>query len=275
MKKTVFLSFLIGLLLGSASESLACGSCVYVHFDRILPPIMGWVALSVIWSFLLSIYSGITGIEIWGVYKPVAWIILVSILFITSFMYTGPIFLLFLILPGIIFSLKVFLPNKSMTNRAKRELRIISAGGITALVILITMTANIKHERTEADFILRHENSGPARTALKQLIGQTPGQLNDLRGIVLKGKNSQIIAIACEGIAVQGDPVQDAPLLLNAYEKNYGNDNDEKIESALSKLTGLTLPEGSPPEEWKRNWNLKADGGATTIAEVANEPRER
>ena len=220
------------------------------------------MALSVIWSFLLSIYSANTGIEIWGVYKPVAWIILVSILFITSFMYTGPIFLLFLILPGIIFSLKAFLPNKSMNNRVKKELRIISAVGITALMILISMTANIKHERTEADFILRHENLGPARTALKKLIGQTPAPLSDLREIVLKGKNIHIVAIACEGIAAQGDSVQDVPLLLNAYEKNYGNDDDKKIESALSKLTGLVLPEGSPPEEWKRNWNLKADRGS-------------
>ena len=82
-----------------------------------------------------------------------------------------------------------------------------------------------------------------------------------MREIVLKGKNSQTVAIASEGIATHGDPFQDAPLLLNVYEKNYGNDDDEKIESALSKLTGLTLPEGSPPEEWKRNWNHMADRG--------------
>lgn len=261
MKKTVLLSFLVGLLLGSASEAFACGSCVYIHFDRIIPPITCWVALSVIWSFSLSIYSAITGIEIWGVYRPVSWLILVSILFITSFMFIGPIFLLLLIFPGIIFSFKAFLLDKSMNTKVKRELRIISAAGITALMILITMTANIKHERTEADFILKHENSGPARMALKQLIGQTPAQLNDLREIVLKGKNSQTVAISSEGIAAHGDPVRDVPLLLNVYEKIYGNDDDEKIELALSKLTGLTLPEGSPPEEWKRNWNLNMDIG--------------
>ena len=261
MKKIFLLSFLISFLSGSASEVLACGSCMYIHFDRILPPVVGWVALSVIWSFSLSICSAITGIEIWGVYKPVSWLILVSILFITSFMFIGPLFLLFLIFPGIIFSVKAFLPDKSMNAKVKRELRVISAAGITALMILIAMTANIKHERTEADFILKHENSGPARMALKQLIGKTPAQLNDLREVVLKGKNGQTVAKASEGIAAHGDPVRDVPLLLNVYEKIYGNDGDEKIELALSKLTGLSLPEGSPPEEWKRNWNLKADRG--------------
>jgi hypothetical protein len=72
--------------------------------------------------------------------------------------------------------------------------------------------------------------------ALKWLIEGTPAQLNDLREIALKGKNSQTVAIASEGIATHGDPFQDVPLLLKVYEKNFGNDHDEKIESALSKL---------------------------------------
>ncbi len=36
--------------------------------------------------------------------------------------------------------------------------------------------------------------------ALKWLIEGTPAQLNDLREIALKGKNSQTVAIASEGI---------------------------------------------------------------------------
>jgi hypothetical protein len=273
MKTTVLLLFFIGLILGSAIEALACGSCMYIHFDRILPPIMGWVALSVMWSFSLSIYSATTGTEIRGVCRPVSWLILVSILFITSLMFIGPIFLLILIFPGIISAINAFLPDKSVNSKVKRGLRIINAAGIAGLLILITTTANIKHERTEADFILKHENSGPAIMALKQLIEQTPAQLNDLREIALKGKNGRTVAIASEGIATHGDPFQDAPLLLKVYEKFFGNDGDEKIESALSKLTGLNLPEGSPPEEWKRNWNLKADEDQT-IAKVTMEPRE-
>jgi hypothetical protein len=61
--------------------------------------------------------------------------------------------------------------------------------------------------------------------------------------------------------------------LLSAYSRIYGDDGDDKIESSLSKLTGLTLPEGTPPAKWKRNWNLKTDRGPT-IAKAANEPRE-
>jgi hypothetical protein len=199
--------------------------------------------------------------------------VLVSILFITSLMFIGPMFLLILIFPGIISAIKAFLPDKSFDSKVKTGLRIIGASGIAGLMILITMTASIKHERTEADFILKHENSGPATMALKRLIEQTPAQLNDLREIALKGKSSQTVAIASEGIATHGDPFQDATLLLKVYEKNFGNDDDEKIESALSKLTGLTLPEGSPPEEWKRNWNLTADEGQA-MAKIAIAPRE-
>jgi hypothetical protein len=273
MKSSVFLLFLIGLILGSAIEALACGACIYIHFERILPPIMGWVTLSVMWSFSLSIYSAITGTKIRGVCRPVSWLILFSILFITSLMFIGPMFLLILIFPGIISAIKAFLPDKSVDGKVKTGLRIIGAAGIAVLMILITMTVNIKHERTEADFILKHENSWPATMALKQLIEQTPAQLDDLREIALKGKNGRTVAMASEGIATHGNPFQDVPLLLNVYEKNFGNDDDEKIESALSKLTGLTLPEGSPPEEWKRNWNLTADEGQA-MAKIAIAPRE-
>lgn len=188
-------------------------------------------------------------------------------------MFIGPIFLLILIFPGIISAIKAFLPDKSVNSKVKRGLRIINAAGIAGLIVLITMTANIKHERTEADFILKHENSGPAKMALKQLIEQTPAQLNDLREIALKAKNGRTVAMASEGIATHGDPLQDVPLLLSVYEKNFGNDDDEKIESALSKLTGLTLPEGSPPEEWRRNWDLRADKDHT-MAKIAIEPGE-
>jgi hypothetical protein len=135
------------------------------------------------------------------------------------------------------------------------------------------MTATIQNMRTEADFILKYENSGPATTALKRLTGQTPGQLNHLREIALKGKNSQIVATACEGIATHGDPFQDVYLLLNVYQRNYGKYEDDKIELALSKLTGLALPEDSPPEEWKRKWDLKTDRGPT-IAKATNEVRK-
>ncbi|MGD8543185.1 MAG: hypothetical protein PVI39_12900 [Desulfobacteraceae bacterium] len=273
MKNTVLLLLFIGLILGSAIEALACGACMYIHFDRILPPIMGWVALSVMWSFSLSIYSAITGTKIRGVCRPVSWLILFLILFFTSFMFIGPIFLLILIFPGIISAINELLPDKSVNSEVKRGLRIISAAGIAGLLILITMTVNIKHERTEADFILKNENSWPAKMALNRLIEQTPAQLNDLREIALKGKNTRTVAIASEGIATHGDPFQDVPLLLNVYEKNFGNDDDEKIESALSKLTGLTLPEGSPPAEWTRNWNLRADEDHT-MAKIAIEPRE-
>lgn len=273
MKSAVFLLFFVGLILGSAIEAFACGSCMYILFDRILPPIMGWVGLSVMWSFSLSVYSATTGTEIRGVSRPVSWLIVVSILFITSLMFIGPIFLLMLIFPGIISAIKAFLPEKSGDSKVKRDLRIIGAAGVAGLMILITMTAHIKHGRTEADFILKHENSGPATMALNRQIERTPAPLNDLREIALKGKNTRTVAIASEGIATHGDPFHDVPLLLKVYEKNFGNDDDEKIESALSKLTGLTLAEGSPPEEWKRNWNLTADEGHA-MAKIAIEPRE-
>ena len=220
MKNAVLSLFFIGLILGSATEALACGSCMYILFDRILPPIMGWVGLSVMWSFSLSVYSAATGTEIRGVCRPVSWLILVSILFITSLMFIGPIFLLMLIFPGIISAIKAFLSKKSGDSKVKRDLRIIGAAGVAGLLILITMTAHIKHGRTEADFILKHENSGPATMALNRLIERTPAPLNDLREIALKGKNPRTVAIASDGIATHGDPFQDVPLLLKVYEKN-------------------------------------------------------
>jgi hypothetical protein len=96
-------------------------------------------------------------------------------------MFIGPIFLLILIFPGIISAIREFLPDKSVNSEVKKGLRIINAAGIAGIIILITMTANIKHERTEADFILKHEYSGPAIMALNRLIERSPTQLYDLR----------------------------------------------------------------------------------------------
>ena len=118
-------------------------------------------------------------------------------------------------------------------------------------MFMSTITVTIHRERTDADFILQHENSGPSRMALERLVNQTPAQLKDLRKVVLKGKNSQTVAIASEGIAAHGDPVRDVPLLIDAYARIYGIDEDDKIERALAKLTGFSLPEGSSPEAWK------------------------
>jgi hypothetical protein len=96
----------------------------------------------------------------------------------------------------------------------------------------------------------------------KRLAHATPPRLKDLREIVLKGKNSRLIAIACEGIATHGNPERDLPLLINAYERIFGTAEDEKVESALFKLTGLNLPEGSSPDIWKEQ--LTADSKITT-----------
>jgi len=262
MKKRYLLLIVWLSLIGSANESLACGSCMYVYFDKILPPILLWVLFSVSWYFSLSIYAFITKTKIWGVFGPVGGLILIPFLYATSFMYFGPIFIFLLILPGIILSLKVFLLSKWIDIKGKRNLRVISAIGISCFTYLILMSANINRDRTEADFILEHENSGPSEMFCKRLAYANPPRLIDLREIVLKGKNSRLIAIACEGIATHGDPVRDVPLLINAYERIFGASEDEKVESALFKLTGLDLPEGSSPDIWKEQ--LTADSKITT-----------
>lgn len=262
MKKRYLFLIVWLSLIGSANESLACGSCMYVHFDKILPPIWWWVLLSVSWYFSLSIYTSITETKIWGVFGPIGGLILIFFLYVMSFMYIGPIFILLLILPGIILSLKVFILSKWLDMKGKRNLRVISAIGIFCLTFLIAISGNIHRDRTEADFILKHENSGPSKMFCERLAHATPPRLKDLREIVLKGKNTKLIAIACEGIATHGDPERDLSLLINAYERIFGAAEDEKVESALSKLTGLNLPEGSSPDIWKEQ--LTADSKITT-----------
>jgi hypothetical protein len=262
MKKRYFFLIVCFSLIGSANESLACGSCMYVYFDKILPPIWWWVLLSVSWYYSLSIYTSITETKIWGVFGPVGGLILILFLFVTSFMQFGPIFIPLLILPGIILSLKVFLLSKWLNFEGKRNLRVISAIGISCLTFLIVVSANIHRERTEAAFIIKYEDYGLSEMFCERLAHATPPRLKDLREIVLKVKNPKLTAIACEGIATYGDPVRDVPLLIDAYERIFGAVEDEKVESALSKLTGLNLPEGSSPVIWKEQ--LTADSKTTT-----------
>jgi hypothetical protein len=167
-------------------------------------------------------------------------------------MFIGPVFLLLLNLPGIILVFKAFLPNKSIPKKEKRNLKILSVAGIACLSFLIAVTVNIRRERTDADFILKYEYSGPAKMACERLVYNAPAQLNEIREIVSKAKNSRVVAIASEGIGNHGDPGRDVPLLIDAYARIYGEYEDEKVELALSKLTGLNLPEDSSPSDWKK-----------------------
>jgi hypothetical protein len=173
-------------------------------------------------------------------------------------MFTGPIVLLFLILPGVVLSFKVFFPKRSIYGREKHNLKIISAVGIACLTGMIITTAIMRHVRTDADFILKYEYSYQGESVLNKLLYQRSSKLNELREIVRRGKNSRIIAMAGENIAAYGDSMRDVPLLLEAYARIYGNDEDETVEKALSKMTGISLPEGSPPEKWRKHWNLNA-----------------
>ena len=257
-KNRFFLLIVFGLILNSANEALACGSCGYIQFDRILPQIWYWVAFSVLWFFSLSIYTATTSTKLWSVYKPVWSLILVSVLLITSIMFIGPVFLLLLNLPGIILVFKAFLPNKSIPKKEKRNLKILSLAGIACLSFLIAITVNIRRERTDADFILKYEYSGPAKMACNRLVLNAPAQLNEIREIISKAKNSHVVAIASEGIGNHGDPGRDVPLLIDAYARIYGEYEDEKVELALSKLTGLRLPDGSSPSAWKKQLAAKA-----------------
>ena len=73
-------------------------------------------------------------------------------------------------------------------QKERRHLRIISAVGVTCPSFMVTLTLMIRHERTDADYILKYENTGPSKTALIEVVNQTPAKTNDLREIVLKGK---------------------------------------------------------------------------------------
>ena len=99
---------------------------------------------------------------------------------------------------------------------------------------------------------LKYEYSGPAKMACERLVYNAPAQLNEIREVISKAKNSHVVAIASEGIGNHGDPGRDVPLLIDAYARIYGEYEDEKVELALSKLTGLSLPEDSSPSAWKK-----------------------
>ena len=137
MKQRCFSALLSALLLISASRVVACGSCVSIHMDRLLPPITGWVVLSLGWSFLLSIYSAITATDIWGVPRPLGWLVRVAIYSLAGLLFVGPLFLLWLMLPGIVVAIRVVFPDQSFTTGQKRDLRVISAVGVACLVGLI------------------------------------------------------------------------------------------------------------------------------------------
>ena len=253
MKKKWLIAGAIVWLL-PAGDASACGACMYGIFDWLLPPIKGWVLLAVAWSFVLSGYSTFTGVPIWGVFRLLGWIATVIILALTSLMYFGPVFLLLLMLPCIVSSVYAYLPDKMMDRKVKRDLKVIGAVGLAGLAFM-TVTMQIQlHNRSEAAFILKWENTFQSQKLLEGLAQATPPKLNQLREVIRHAKSDYILAKASQGIATHGDAAIDVPLLIDAYMRTSNKDENRKIEQALARLTGLNLPEGSPPDIWKATW---------------------
>jgi hypothetical protein len=217
-----------------------------------------WSLLSILWFLAIAFTASIRREKIEGVPSVIAAFCLVIVLFIIGIMYMGPAILLLLLIPCITATSKAFFLSKEKESRQRltKDIKIIGACGIIAMVGLGAYSVYLRSSRTESDYILKWENTYSGKQALKNLKMLGAEAVNDFRAIVQRGGSTAVV-IAAEGLAEVGDPESDVPLLLNALTsiRSIGSSTKSaKVEKALRTLSGIELPEGTATNIWRKEW---------------------
>lgn len=254
MNKTVSVFILTNLIvIALALEVEACSQCIYALYDRLLPPTSIWVVFSIVWPVSLSIFAKATKIRIWGATTPLKTILFILAFLILS-MLTGPIFLFLLLIPCAVSIFQTYFINMNLKDSQRKKLRIFSLVWIICFLGIITNSIFIHYTRTPSTYILQWSNTYFGRRLLEGICRGGPKYLEDLRVIIRKG-DLRSVAMASKGIVSYGNPENDVPLLITAFQRFHQDASfssyRELFENNLSKITGLNLPEGSSPEMWK------------------------
>jgi hypothetical protein len=222
--------------------------------DLVLPPIMLWVGGSAVLYLLVSLIGTLTKTKLPGI-PPIGYALLVVAgAFLIGAMFLGLGLIVLLIGPVLAFVIGV------LRKRGDRESQVSRVEAGLAFVIGICMVVLVASAiyghvtRTPADYVLKWRGSGPARGALTRLCAAGTGSLPQLRRIAIDGYPT-FAAQAADAIGRIGEKETDVPVLIQTLEKVDGDAYATPIiEQALKKLSGIDLPEGSRPDEWRRQW---------------------
>ena len=251
-----------GILIGMLScfvptDANACGSCAFGMSDYYLPPIMLWCGFALGWFLVLSMLCTAHGKKIEGIPSPVFAMLLVLVAVISGAAFIGPGGILLLLLP-FPFVLRHAFSKKPEGDSDKLfflMLRIVMVISIICLCGLTLNSIHIRNVRTASEYILKWGEHLPiSRNLLKELIENGRQSLPELRKILQQSKRIYYVTDAAEVIAMFGQPDIDMPLLLNAIAKCEDDKCRNKLASALRKLSGIDLPDDTPPQIWREKW---------------------
>ena len=248
------LAFLVICFVCPPNIVLACGACMDSYFEFIIPSFWYWVLFAMLYFMSLSIYSYVTSTPILGIPGIGMAITIIAGMFVLSTISGFNIYLV-LLLPGIGFIIFATHPKKYAKLNA--DFKFLHGIGVVSLVGLLVLSVHTHYTRTYADMILKDGRSPRSKMALARLNKEGAEGLDELRKVVLNG-DAWSAAMATDGLAEHGNPAEDVPIMIDAYEKlrikEAGSDYVKKIEVNLSQLSGLSLPLHLSPDTWRKHW---------------------
>jgi hypothetical protein len=141
---------------------------------------------------------------------------------------------------------------------------VVGIVGVAIAVILGFNSHRIANTRTEAEYILAWQGTGPAASVFSELREAGPEAAEDFREIVRRGSKS-IVGDAAQLLAQVGRPEKDVPILIESLGRfqavQPGTSVVAEIEDALRSISGLDLPVGATARQWKQAWRKDRQNG--------------
>ena len=238
---------------------VACGMCLYASFDHVLPPVWLWCLFANMWFLAASAVVTWRGASVPWVPRIGKALIFSILAWLVSPAFTGPIIFVALMLPAIMATIRAIckITLAGSTEGVNRDLRNVGIAAVLTAVVLGYYSYEIIGSRTEAEYILSWQGTGPAAVALRDLRKRGLEAVEDYRVVVINGSEA-IAGRAAELLAGIGRPEVDVPLLIRSLQRFQANQagasGSRRIEAALRKMSGLDLPHGTSAKEWGQAW---------------------
>ncbi len=256
----LFRLLLLLFLVVSGNTGHACGNCVVAAVDRSLPGafFLG-VPLVMIWFATVAnlVNRGAPQIR-WVPTLPMTALAIV-VLLLAGLIFFGPL----IAIPPLIFCLVLWVSScgadfsQKLGSKLVKRLRLTNAIFSGVLIGFGIYSGYIRYSRTEADFIMAWETTGPGTAALQKLLQSGSESLPDLRQLALNG-NASLGSAAAKRLAVIGDPKTDVPVLIRALDRARREPSAglsaSDLEAALRSQSGINLPDDTTIDQWQLEW---------------------
>jgi hypothetical protein len=226
MKWIVVISLLIWMV--SAPPALACGSCMFMLFDRMMPPILFWCAWSLTWFLSMAILS-----------SNVKHLIFAFVAILSGIFFFGPIAIFSLVLVPIFGFFKAIVQRQKepALGIVRKCVLVIGLAHVISAIVGTGMTVHTLRNRTETEYVVKWSGSGHIRPQFQLLRNEEPGSIEAYRYIVQNGFGP-MVSEAAERLGSIGDPTQDVDILRIAGGRASAGDSkvSEAVDAAIKAL---------------------------------------